>query len=775
MSTRKLFAVTLMLLTLITGQAVVPPQSIVAAEPVEIGGTVTEARNDTEGGCEKYTLLLWSAVQGAVSYTVDMHDTWGYSFVATFPPYQYDAAFGWLPAVSSGQHRHALTYQGGGVGGCQANDVARYTIRSLVANYNDTDGRIVGTVRDEDGNGIESVAITIAGPSGSTQQTNAFGAYGTNAITKGNYTVTAPSGYCVRGGATCSRSKSVNVQGPTSVNFVKASGDGTITGTVTERTCTEESCTEAGLPGVLVSADGPDGGEQVTGDDGTYSITVGTGTYEVTPVLDEREFDPPSKSVEVDAGDTETADFATCAEAPEAPEVARTTVNGETEPIGCEKLRISWTMPPHIRTAGWNDSPIGSNYVNPAGGWRVNLFVSDATDTPVACAANRTWTWKATLRGSTETATYRRRDCKFSPKLPSEGVYNVEVEELRKSDNKVMAKGSGEVVVQDFLIIGLGDSNASGQGNPPFWNRQCDRSEESYQMQAAEKVERADSKTSVTFVHLACSGARTVHIAENSYVGQEPGQGRMLPPQLVQLRRILREGQPVREIDSMIVSAGINDLRFGSIVAMCLGNDVDAIMCQDLLVRRAKDEHGEPTFAPANRTNRDGRLKNVVAQEITNLPAKLSRMARLMAQRVTIDPSRILLTQYPDESWRSAGVLCDNTSGYFPRLRKPEWRWLSEAAHGLNTAVANGPFTAITGIPELFVGHGYCTEGGRNWFRGLFDSGVGQWNRFGTFHATRDGHVAMAREVAKTLCQQLFNGASNCKGTAREPEEGSLP
>ncbi len=769
-ASRRLFAVGLVLMVILTGQTALPPAVSAGSRTVDVSGTVTEARIDSEGGCEKWTLLLWTAVPGAASYTIDMHDSWGYSFVATFPPYSYDEAFGGLPAVGAGQHRHALTYQGGGVNGCQGDDVARFTILSFVANFDNDDGRIVGTVTDRDGAGLGDVPISISGASGSTQRTNSAGAYGA-IVTKGSYTVSAPAGYCVAGGTTCNRSKSLDVQGATSVNFVKSSGDGTISGLVTERTCTAESCTEAALPGVLVSAAGPAGGDQVTGDDGRYSITVGPGDYQVTPSLDAREFDPESLLVTVEAGDTRTADFATCADTPATLQASATTPT----PTACKALHIDWTMPSHIRASGWNDAELSDTYVNPRGGWRVNLFLKNDQGTPQACAADRTWTWRLTPRGTDAAVTYANRSCTFSPKVPREGVYTVYVEERRKSDDHLMAKGTKDVVVQDFLIIGIGDSNGSGQSNPPYWNRQCDRSEQSYQMQAAEMVERVDPRTSVTFVHLACSGARTVHIASESYGGQEPSQGSLLPPQLAQLRRVLRVGHPVRELDAMILSAGINDLRFGGIIGACFENLRD-VPCQDRFVKRVQDANGEPTLelSPIS-VGSDGRLRTVVNEEIAKLPLLFRKMANSMAKRVTIDPSRVLLTTYPDESWRAPGVLCDNTSGYRPRLTSAEWGWLSEAGGALNEQVANGPFTAVTTIPELFIGHGYCTGPKKNWFRSIFDSYLGQGNPYGTFHATKQGHFAMALEVSDVLCAQLFKGETNCQGMAREPGQGGLP
>jgi len=73
----------LVLVMLLAGQAIAPPQATASNPPVDVTGAVTEERIASEGDCEIWTLLLWPALPGAISYTIDMHDSWGYSFVAT--------------------------------------------------------------------------------------------------------------------------------------------------------------------------------------------------------------------------------------------------------------------------------------------------------------------------------------------------------------------------------------------------------------------------------------------------------------------------------------------------------------------------------------------------------------------------------------------------------------------------------------------------------------------------------------------------------------------
>src|SRR5688572_10425188 len=94
-----------------------------------------------------------------------------------------------------------------------------------------------------------------------------------------------------------------------------------------------------------------------------------------------------------------------------------------------------------------------------------------------------------------------------------------------------------DILVRDILIVSLGDSIASGEGNPdvpqkfdwsgfvsagPRWaDRRCHRSAHAGPAQAALAIERADPHTSVTFISLACSGATLSHMGYYPYMGIE--------------------------------------------------------------------------------------------------------------------------------------------------------------------------------------------------------------------------------------------------------------
>ena len=77
---------------------------------------------------------------------------------------------------------------------------------------------------------------------------------------------------------------------------------------------------------------------------------------------------------------------------------------------------------------------------------------------------------------------------------------------------------------------------------------------------AALALEKTDEKTSVTFIHLACGGAR----ATVGFLGRHNGQ----PPQILELEQILPPGQPV---DFVSFTIGGNDVRFSEVIGQLIG------------------------------------------------------------------------------------------------------------------------------------------------------------------------------------------------------------
>ena len=150
--------------------------------------------------------------------------------------------------------------------------------------------------------------------------------------------------------------------------------------------------------------------------------------------------------------------------------------------------------------------------------WPVHLdgCGSRAGSSPITGYA---WTFDGTPVGTT---------CAVDTSAPALGSHTVTLT-LTTQDNST-ATTTQDIVIRDLLIVSLGDSVASGEGNPdipwdlspfqqgglfntPKWElSQCHRSALAGPARAALQLEQADPHTSVTFIHLACSGGRIFQI-----------------------------------------------------------------------------------------------------------------------------------------------------------------------------------------------------------------------------------------------------------------------
>lgn len=329
------------------------------------------------------------------------------------------------------------------------------------------------------------------------------------------------------------------------------------------------------------------------------------------------------------------------------------------------------------------------------------------------------------------------RKCVFRYDFPKEGTFKVEVASLSSS-------GSGEVVVQDWLIAGLGDSMASGEGNPDVkksraaaakWQfERCHRSANSYQARTARDIEDKDSKTSVSFVHLACSGAGISKGVTGPYFGIVDGGADLpLPQQARELRDWVRSG----EVDAVLLTIGVNEFEFGNVIAFC-----------------AKwDECPETEYKNGNTLNqfaldRIGELKNLYAQ--------------LAAQLAFVPKDRIYITEYPDLFTGADKEICaDILNAKIDSIDKAESQWLVDhMLRPLNLAIRLAAkvhgWRVVQGAESGFKGHGYCTPGVERWIVTLTESRQRQDDNNGTVHPNERGHEEIAKLVLKVLRPDLY-------------------
>jgi YD repeat-containing protein len=337
---------------------------------------------------------------------------------------------------------------------------------------------------------------------------------------------------------------------------------------------------------------------------------------------------------------------------------------------------------------GLVDLPNTWAYANPS------AFSVTLTGTASAPIASATWqlggtdlpTWaprslSAAVSGSTFAA---------SVYLP-EGSYPMTLT-VRTIDGRTAAV-QRTVVVKDYLIVSIGDSYASGEGNPevnrathggvaqwaddglgsaPGSSFLADRSTKAATAQAALALEQADPHTSVTFIFLATSGATI----RDGLLG--PGQ------QLDRLASIVG----TRRIDALFVSGGGNDLGFSHVI-------------HDLI-------------SPLGES-----IPQLQSELMTNLAALPGLYARLdSAIRSRFQVSNVYLTEYPDGTYDGNGATPGAILGdVVPLLSvdRGEILWarqnLIQPLQAAERAAASAlGWTYVGDISSAFRTHGYAAD-----------------------------------------------------------------
>jgi lysophospholipase L1-like esterase len=261
-----------------------------------------------------------------------------------------------------------------------------------------------------------------------------------------------------------------------------------------------------------------------------------------------------------------------------------------------------------------------------------------------------------------------------------------------------------EARVRDLLIAGLGDSFASGEGNPNLpvafsetrrfrnlyperkqndaggnarWtDERCHRSLYGQQLRAALQIAIENPQTAVTFLDLSCSGASIVDgiLGPQTYVdrvastdrnnvatvrtvsgGERDSQLYRLIRELCRERPEMRRGLPHcpdnafrRSLDFLFLSVGGNDIGFSNIVAWASLRDTASAGIADFFGATVSAEE----FSK--------RMRDVLPDSYARLAAALQATAPVTsAADGVFDPSRIVLTAYPDLVTNEAGEICE--------------------------------------------------------------------------------------------------------------------
>ena len=181
--------------------------------------------------------------------------------------------------------------------------------------------------------------------------------------------------------------------------------------------------------------------------------------------------------------------------------------------------------------------------------------------------------------------------------------------------------------------------NDFDEGGVQWQNKRCHRSAQSGQARAAQMIEEADPHTSVTFVHVACSGGRIYEALLDTYDGIvfRPED----EPLRAQIDRVAELADDA-EIDALFVSIGGNDINFSTVVEACV---------------LARDCHlGSPTIdsllestasltCGLTRSFEDECKSYLDPDVIDDLPRNYDALAEAIVDSLDMDPARVYLTE----------------------------------------------------------------------------------------------------------------------------------
>ncbi len=511
-------------------------------------------------------------------------------------------------------------------------------------------------------------------------------------------------------------------------------------------------------------------------------------------------------------------------------------VAGATPPLPAP-LTIDWTMDGRFGLDrdgnGIVDLPNTAAYVgnqvlgcDPCGEAR---FVVLITVSGPATELMRSFTWSITPPEGGSAFTHHTVEPVLELAL-AEGVHQVEVAGLIPLPfRQVSLRARAAVTVEDLLIVAIGDSYASGEGNPevrrgddgsePLWGDGDDaaasrahtaarRSSVAWPARTALVMEQSDPRTSVTFVSVASSGARTDW-------GILSPQGD-LPAQVDQLAALVGE----RRIDLLLIQEGGNSIGFTRLVrALVEADPLFDPICYHMMVDQAVASALDGNWRRGTGVSFSLPFRWSCVPEVRATGAQLpgliglgDAMRRLDSALERFDIGRVVLVGYPDPTGGGAdGERCREIVGdVTPPLRFHEIsrdegrRGVAEVLQPLNAALAavatEHGWGFVDGVAESFAaGHGYCATwpsyqpavpetGGRaftaldfpdswyrnpgtrgqamgavgvTWYRTAAQSAVLQgpgapYTTNGTLHPNEIGHAAIADLVLEYLTSRGF-------------------
>ncbi|CAG9538433.1 unnamed protein product [Cercopithifilaria johnstoni] len=389
-----------------------------------------------------------------------------------------------------------------------------------------------------------------------------------------------------------------------------------------------------------------------------------------------------------------------------------------------EFVEIKWNRPGKIKSIG-----------------RSGIFANSATDFRKhyglvhlsACSSLlRTWQnrtiqnfeWTISEQYNGQHFYWTTQECQTSWLAPEQTRYIVKVL-VKFMDDKIL-HGEVRIRIRDYWIGVIGDSFASGEGNPDVpvnalkktmakWlSNRCHRSSRSWAYKVYEWVSDTIVKDSaIHFTYLPCTGASV----DNGILVFSNNTSQINV--LEQITRIRGTGP-----DLLMMSIGGNDIGYSEILSTLIGG---------------------PT----------GSLFSTIDMRFFYTSYQLDRVAKAIQK---LKPNQVIIPHYFDLTRNERGVVdadcADMRQISTENLILAEKKIL-QRINGLITKKSKQyGWTAIEGVAELFRSRGCCSS--NSLIRSIRDSIQLQGNSFGAFHPIEEAHKQIADLIVKQV-QQFHN------------------
>ena len=428
---------------------------------------------------------------------------------------------------------------------------------------------------------------------------------------------------------------------------------------------------------------------------------------------------------------------------------------------------IDWSMPERSRDANGDGLiDVGA----PAGGYTPSSWSVVLNGCGSAPGRKTISQYKWEVEGLPEQVT---SNCQHTIQVPREQIYPTKLTVTMTDGTSVVA--NRDIKVVDRFIVVMGDSYASGEGNPhsfiqygsgsvlqpATWeDSRCHRSMWASSARAARILEVEDPHSSVTYLSKACSGAQIAEGILGGYKGVEPVGTTLLPPQLAQVREVVGNAR----IDDLLISIGGNDAGFAKIIADCM---------------LPGDCFNNTTLVADHNTA-------IAGLNTSHYPAM---RAAIKNQQTGLNAASTFITEYPDFTTNASGNPCETMGAdiLWPlSINEAEAAWASNTVlanitnmlkNQVNLAKADGDdWNYVGGVQDAWTqpgqfGHGYCVgdPGVRDpnrWVRTFKDScdlqGPPAGYVFGAyychadkttgqFHPNETGHAAIGQRYLVAL------------------------